>query len=113
MKALCYILTAAAAYFTGCLNPAYFISKRKGIDMRSGGSGYLGTCNSVLMLGVRWGFVVFIHDTGKAVLAVALAEGMEWEAALQMACKGASIAVQRKGAAVSCPTRAEIDEACR
>ena len=73
MKTLCYILTAAAAYFTGCLNPAYFISKRKGIDMRSGGSGNLGTCNSVLMLGMRWGSIVFLYDAGKAILAVLLA----------------------------------------
>lgn len=69
-----YIAVAAAAYLLGCFNPAWFISKLKGIDMRSGGSGNLGTCNSVLMLGVRWGFIVFIHDTGKAVLAVVLAQ---------------------------------------
>lgn len=70
MKILCYLMIAVAAYLIGCLNPAYFISKHKGIDLRSGGSGNLGTCNSVLMLGVRWGLVVFIHDAGKAVLAV-------------------------------------------
>lgn len=52
-------------------------------------------------------------DCFNGVLAVALAEGMEWDTALHMACTGASLAVQRKGAAVSCPTRAEIDEACK
>lgn len=73
MKTLGYLLTAAAAYLIGCLNPAYFISRRKGIDLRSGGSGNLGTCNSVLMLGVRWGLFVCIHDIGKGVLAVLIA----------------------------------------
>lgn len=74
MKALCYIVTFAAAYLIGCLNPAYFISKCKGIDMRSGGSGNLGTCNSVLVLGARWGLFVCLHDIGKGVLAALLAQ---------------------------------------
>lgn len=73
MNILFYAITAAAAYLIGCTNPAWAISKLKGVDMRSGGSGNLGTCNSVVMLGFRWGVVVCLYDMGKAALAVALA----------------------------------------
>lgn len=48
-------------------------------------------------------------DCFNGVLAVALAEGLEEIRAVHRACMAASAAVQRKGAAVSCPTRSEID----
>lgn len=73
MNIIYYATIAAAAYFLGCSNPAWVISKLKGVDMRSGGSGNLGTCNSVIMLGMRWGVIVCIYDMGKAALSVLLA----------------------------------------
>lgn len=50
-------------------------------------------------------------DCFNGVLAVALAEGLDEVEAVRRASLAASLAVQRKGAAVSCPTRAEIDAA--
>lgn len=48
-------------------------------------------------------------DCFNGVLAVALAEGIDIEMAVRRACAAASCSVMRKGAAVSCPERAEID----
>lgn len=48
-------------------------------------------------------------DCFNGVLAVALAEGLDIETAVRRACAAASCSVMRKGAAVSCPERAEID----
>ena len=52
-------------------------------------------------------------DGFNGVLAVALAEGLDEVEAVRRASLAASLAVQRTGAAVSCPTRAEIDAAIR
>lgn len=73
MNILFYVITAAVAYLIGCTNPAWAVSKLKGVDMRSNGSGNLGTCNSVILFGFRWGVLVCLYDMGKAALAVALA----------------------------------------
>lgn len=89
MNIVYYMLSAAAGYLIGCLNPAYFISKCKGINMRAGGSGNLGTCNSVLMLGVRWGLLVCILDVGKGVLSVLAAQNI----CPDLACIGAAAGV--------------------
>lgn len=89
MNTVYYMLSVAVGYLIGCLNPAYFISKCKGINMRAGGSGNLGTCNSVLMLGVRWGLLVCIHDIGKGVLAVLAAQHIS----PNLACIGAAAGV--------------------
>lgn len=68
-----YLVTVLGAYLIGSSNMALYISKRKGIDMRAGGSGNLGTANSMVMLGLGSGILVGIHDIGKGVLAVLLA----------------------------------------
>ena len=69
-----YLLTALGAYLMGCSNMALYVAKRKNIDLRSGGSGNLGTSNVVTMIGWGAGFLVALHDVGKAMLAVFLAE---------------------------------------
>ena len=69
-----YILTIFIGYLLGCSNLAFFISTAKGVDIRSHGSANLGTANATITLGWRMGILVGIHDIGKAVLAVLLAE---------------------------------------
>lgn len=69
-----YILTILIGYLVGCSNLAFFISKAKGVDIRAHGSANLGTANATITLGWRMGILVGIHDIGKAVLAVLLAE---------------------------------------
>lgn len=49
-------------------------------------------------------------DTFNAALAVALAEGQVWEAALRFANAAAALSVTRLGAQSSAPTRVEVEE---
>ena len=68
--ALCALF--AVGYFLGTSNMAYYLSKLKGVDLRKRGSGNLGTCNAFMELGWKASVLVFLHDAGKAALAVLL-----------------------------------------
>ena len=68
-----YILVILGAYLLGCSNMAVYLAKLKNVDL-GGGSGNPGTSNATLLMGWRAGIVVAIHDIGKGVLAVWLAE---------------------------------------
>ncbi len=48
-------------------------------------------------------------DTFNGAIAVAIAERMDWEKAIQFACQAASISVTRLGAQASVPYRSEIE----
>lgn len=69
-----YLLSVLLGYVLGSSNMAYYISKWKKVDMRSHGSGNLGTSNAAIVLG--WGAAITVgaHDIGKALLSVVLAE---------------------------------------
>ena len=69
-----YILVILAAYLIGTSNMAFYLAKYKKADIRAAGSGNLGASNTTLLLGWRAGVLVGIHDIGKAVLAVLLAQ---------------------------------------
>lgn len=68
-----YILAVLGAYLVGCSNMAVYLAKLKNVSL-SGGSGNPGTSNATLLMGWRAGILVGIHDIGKGVLAVLLAE---------------------------------------
>ncbi len=68
-----YILVILIAYLMGSSNLSYFISKWKGVEMRERGSKNLGASNTMIVLGWKYGILVGIHDIGKSVLAVLLA----------------------------------------
>lgn len=68
-----YFLAAAMGYLIGSSNMAYWISKIKKVDIRKNGSGNLGASNATVLLGWGAGVIVALHDIGKAVLAVLLA----------------------------------------
>ena len=68
-----YILAIVLGYLLGCSNMAFYLSKLKQADLRSGGSGNLGASNAVVLLGWKAGVLTAIHDIGKASLAVLLA----------------------------------------
>lgn len=80
-----YILIVALGYLLGCSNLAYYISRAKHQDIRSGGSGNLGASNATILLGWKAGIAVALHDIGKAALAVLLAKrlfpGLEYAGA--------------------------------
>ena len=73
MNILLYALIVFLSYLLGCSNMALYVSKLKGVDMRSGGSKNLGASNAMVLMGWRYGVLVALHDMGKAALAVALA----------------------------------------
>jgi glycerol-3-phosphate acyltransferase PlsY len=52
---------------------AFYISKHKNVDLRTHGSGNLGTSNTAIVLGWGPGIAVGLHDIGKGALAVWLA----------------------------------------
>ena len=65
-----YFFGVVVGYLLGSSNMAFYLSKLKNIDLRKRGSGNLGTCNAWTELGWVSSVLVFLHDAGKAVLAV-------------------------------------------
>lgn len=72
-KILLYIAVLILAYLMGCSNMALYLSKYKGVDLCSSGSGNLGASNAMVLMGWGPGVIVALHDIGKALLAVVLA----------------------------------------
>ena len=70
---MAYLASIFIGYLLGCSNMALYISRAKGVDLRSGGSRNLGASNAVAMMGWSAGIITAIHDISKAVLAVFLA----------------------------------------
>ena len=68
------LLVILLAYGLGCSNMALYLSKWNKVDLRAGGSGNLGASNATLLLGWKAGVLTAVHDTGKALLAVLLAQ---------------------------------------
>lgn len=68
-----YVLIIILAYLIGCSSMSFYLSKLKGVDIRSKGSQNLGASNAMLVMGWKYGILVGIHDIVKAVLAVVLA----------------------------------------
>jgi len=65
-----YIKAILLGYSLGCINPAYFMGKLKGFDIRSKVSMNPGASNTLITLG--WAAAVFVgvFDIGKAFCAV-------------------------------------------
>jgi acyl phosphate:glycerol-3-phosphate acyltransferase len=70
-------IVIAVAYLIGAVPFGLLIAKRvSGIDLRSFGSGNIGTSNAVRAMGRRWGFVVFLLDFLKGFLPVVACYGL-------------------------------------
>ena len=69
-----YVLVILCAYVLGSSSMSFYLSRLKGVDLRSKGSRNLGASNSVILMGWKAGVIVGIHDIGKAVIAVLAAE---------------------------------------
>ena len=64
-------IVVSLAYLVGAIPFGLLITKRvAGIDLRTFGSGNIGTSNAVRAMGRRWGFVVFCLDFLKGFLPV-------------------------------------------
>lgn len=73
MTYFAYVMAAVGAYALGCSNMAFYLSKLHKVDFRGSGSGNLGASNATILMGWKAGILVAIHDAGKALLAVLLA----------------------------------------
>ena len=73
MTYFAYVMAAVGAYALGCSNMAFYLSKLHKVDFRGGGTGNLGASNATILMGWKAGILVAIHDAGKALLAVLLA----------------------------------------
>lgn len=67
-----YILSMLIGYIFGCSHMAYYISKRKNINLKENGSKNYGTSNAMALIGKKAGMLVFVHDFLKSFLAVVL-----------------------------------------
>lgn len=59
-------LMACLCYLIGCINPAYFIGKAKGFDIRSRGSLNAGASNVVINVGKKAGVFTALFDMFKS-----------------------------------------------
>lgn len=70
MQIALYLPVILIGYLLGCSNLAWFLAKRKGVDIRGKGSGNPGASNAMILMGWKAGILVGLHDIGKAALAV-------------------------------------------
>lgn len=68
-----YIYAILLGYLLGCSSMSYYLAKFNHVDIRSSGSKNLGASNTMMLMGWKAGILVGVHDIGKAVLAVLLA----------------------------------------
>ena len=66
------LLCILIGYLFGTSNLAFFISRMKKVNLREQGSKNLGTANATVVLGPKFGVLVFLHDTLKVVMAILL-----------------------------------------
>lgn len=67
------LICALLGYLIGSVNLSYFLSKRRGYDIREHGSGNAGASNALITMGKRTGVMVALVDIFKAYVAVRLA----------------------------------------
>lgn len=67
------ILIVIIGYLLGGFQTAVIISRIKGIDIRTQGSGNAGATNTLRVLGPKFAAIVFVSDMLKAVLAILIA----------------------------------------
>lgn len=65
-----FAATFVVCFLIGSLNPAHFIARLRGQDIRGAGSGNPGATNAGRLLGVKWGVVVGLLDILKALSPV-------------------------------------------
>jgi len=74
MQWLLILACAAGGYLLGSLNPAYFVAKYKGFDIRNRGTGNAGTSNAVVVMGWKTGVAVGFFDVAKGAVAALAAK---------------------------------------
>lgn len=64
------LLCLLIGYGFGLFQTAWIYGKCKGIDIRKHGSGNAGTTNTMRVLGKKAGYLVFLGDAGKCIIAI-------------------------------------------
>lgn len=70
------ILCILLGYLIGCINPSYIISRMKGFDIRTKGSGNAGASNAMMLLGKTVGVFCALFDILKAYISVRISTRM-------------------------------------
>lgn len=71
---MAYIISIALGYLLGCSSMAWYLAKLNNVNIRGGGSGNLGGSNVTVLMGWKAGVLTTVHDVGKAMIAVWLAQ---------------------------------------
>lgn len=68
-------IVVVSGYFIGSIPTAYIAGRMlRGKDIRQVGDGNMGARNAFFQLGPKTGFVIFLADVGKGVLAITIAQ---------------------------------------
>lgn len=70
------IICILLGYLIGCINPSYIISRIKGFDIRTKGSGNAGASNAMMLLGKTVGVFCALFDILKAYISVRISTRM-------------------------------------
>ena len=82
------VIIGIGAYAIGNINPSIIIGKIKGIDIRKEGSGNAGMTNTIRVMGLTAGIIVFIVDVMKAFIAVSIGYNLGGEPGAMAAFAG-------------------------
>ncbi len=86
-----YVWCICMGYLVGGINPAYLVSRQKGFDIRSRGSGNAGGSNAFLLMGKLVGISVILFDIFKAFFIVRFAMHLFAGEPLVLAITGTSV----------------------
>ena len=85
------VVVLAISYMLGSVSVGYLFGKVKGIDVRSLGSGNIGTTNILRTMGVVPAILVLVLDAMKGLVAVLLANWLVGIPAVSMLCGIAAV----------------------
>ena len=71
---MAYVISILLGYLLGSSSMTYYLGRLRNIDVREHGTGNLGASNATVLLGWKAGILVAVHDVGKSLLAVLLAQ---------------------------------------
>jgi glycerol-3-phosphate acyltransferase PlsY len=78
---LASVLSIGFGFLLGSIPFGVVIARRRGIDLRTRGSGNIGATNATRVMGLGWGALVLVLDAGKGALATWIAmrlTGCDW-----------------------------------
>lgn len=64
------LICVLLGYLIGSFNPSYLLARKRGVDIRSHGSGNAGASNALILFGKLRGAICALLDIGKACVAL-------------------------------------------